>query len=233
MKEEEKKNDIPTRLPDAMNKKITIIAKDAIIRRLSKALGADGYSITPYSDIAAAMSSGSIGNIIFFDLSLAARNAGEVVRLLKDAHPVSSIIVITKKGGFDDAVETVQAGASDYLEKPIRIIEARIKIERAMSEMNLRRQLADIGNGDAVAASNGHSVADFLESKLDALLNKMARVENINLYDTVMAEVEKALFRIVLKKTNGNQLNAARILGVNRNTLNKKMRGYKALKKNK
>ena len=40
----------------------------------------------------------------------------------------------------------------------------------------------------------------------------------------VIAEVEKPLLEVVLKRTGGNQLRAARILGINRNTLRKKIR---------
>jgi two-component system nitrogen regulation response regulator GlnG len=49
--------------------------------------------------------------------------------------------------------------------------------------------------------------------------------ENIppGLYDRVLAEVEHTLFNITLKYSRGNQLKAAQILGINRNTLRRKM----------
>ncbi len=76
---------------------------------------------------------------------------------------------------------------------------------------------------------NACSIKEFLEGKLNGFLNKMTRVENSNLYETIVAEVEKALFGIVLKETGGNQVKAAKILGINRNTLNKKMKEYKLI----
>jgi two-component system nitrogen regulation response regulator GlnG len=42
------------------------------------------------------------------------------------------------------------------------------------------------------------------------------------LYDRVLAEVERSLFKVTLKHSNGNRLKAAKILGINRNTLRKK-----------
>lgn len=42
-------------------------------------------------------------------------------------------------------------------------------------------------------------------------------------YDRIMREVEKPLLRRTLKATGGNQLKAAEILGINRNTLRKKL----------
>jgi Fis family transcriptional regulator len=48
-----------------------------------------------------------------------------------------------------------------------------------------------------------------------------------DLYQLVIGEVEKPLFRAVLRYTNGNQSEAAEILGINRGTLRKKLKEYK------
>ncbi|MFZ6017624.1 MAG: helix-turn-helix domain-containing protein [Nitrospirota bacterium] len=71
------------------------------------------------------------------------------------------------------------------------------------------------------------SIKEFLEDKLNRYLKEMTRLESCNLYDTVLSEVEKALIAIVLKETKGNQLRAAKTLGVNRNTLRAKIKEYK------
>jgi DNA-binding protein Fis len=55
----------------------------------------------------------------------------------------------------------------------------------------------------------------------------MTQLETANLHTTVMSEVEKAVISIVLKETNGNQLKAAKTLGINRNTLRTKIKEYK------
>jgi len=44
------------------------------------------------------------------------------------------------------------------------------------------------------------------------------------LYDRVLAEVERPLLRVALSATRGNQIKAAAMLGLNRNTLRKKLR---------
>ena len=44
-----------------------------------------------------------------------------------------------------------------------------------------------------------------------------------NMYDTVIREVERPLISLVLEETDGNQTKTAQILGINRNTLRKKM----------
>jgi two-component system nitrogen regulation response regulator GlnG len=44
-----------------------------------------------------------------------------------------------------------------------------------------------------------------------------------DVYDSVLREIEAPLLRTVLERTGGNQLRAAEILGINRNTLRKKL----------
>lgn len=50
-----------------------------------------------------------------------------------------------------------------------------------------------------------------------------------NMYDLVLAQIEKPLFEAVLEHTKGNQSRAAEMLGLNRGTLRKKLRSYKLL----
>ncbi len=45
-------------------------------------------------------------------------------------------------------------------------------------------------------------------------------------YDMVISSVEKPLLEVVLTHTEGNQTQASEILGINRNTLRKKMQHY-------
>jgi Fis family transcriptional regulator len=47
-----------------------------------------------------------------------------------------------------------------------------------------------------------------------------------DLYDLVIGEVERPLFKAVMDYTQGNQSQAAGILGINRGTLRKKLRAY-------
>jgi Fis family transcriptional regulator len=47
-----------------------------------------------------------------------------------------------------------------------------------------------------------------------------------DLYDLVIGEVERPLFKAVMDYTQGNQSQAAGILGINRGTLRKKLRSY-------
>ncbi|MCA3254994.1 MAG: nitrogen regulation protein NR(I), partial [Alphaproteobacteria bacterium] len=43
------------------------------------------------------------------------------------------------------------------------------------------------------------------------------------LYDRILAEMERPLLMLSLAATRGNQIQAAKLLGINRNTLRKKL----------
>ena len=49
------------------------------------------------------------------------------------------------------------------------------------------------------------------------------------IYDMVIRTVERPMLEFVLRKANGNQTAAAEILGINRNTLRRKLSEYDLL----
>lgn len=73
-------------------------------------------------------------------------------------------------------------------------------------------------------------VHTFLEKWLDRSIkqyvSKMDGNENGHLYELIIGGTEKPLLKMVLEKTHGNQTKAANILGINRNTLRKKIQDY-------
>jgi Fis family transcriptional regulator, factor for inversion stimulation protein len=75
------------------------------------------------------------------------------------------------------------------------------------------------------------SLEKLVRSKLEVLFQqqKYNHVELQGLYDVVMAQVEKPLIEMALKAQNGNQLRTAQMLGINRNTLKKKITYYRIL----
>ena len=68
------------------------------------------------------------------------------------------------------------------------------------------------------------SIGKFVESKLQSFMHNIKSFETFNLYDMVIPEVERSLILMVMKETKGNQVKAAKLLGINRNTLRSKIR---------
>ena len=69
-----------------------------------------------------------------------------------------------------------------------------------------------------------------LQDKIETLLDKYFKDldgENPNdVYDMVLNSVEKPLLIYIMNYAQGNQTRAAKILGLNRNTLRKKLEFY-------
>jgi two-component system nitrogen regulation response regulator GlnG len=64
---------------------------------------------------------------------------------------------------------------------------------------------------------------EIVERKLMECVRGLREHASANLYDLMIGLVEKPLLRAVLRETSGNQVRAAQILGINRNTLRKKL----------
>lgn len=74
---------------------------------------------------------------------------------------------------------------------------------------------------------------EMVKSKLAGLLARIDGYPVHDLYEKVVARVERPLFDLVLAHTGGNQVKAAEILGLNRNTLRKKLAELGMQKKSK
>ncbi len=72
---------------------------------------------------------------------------------------------------------------------------------------------------------------DMVKAKLSELLARIDGYPAHDLYEKVVARVERPLFDLVLAHTGGNQVKAAELLGLNRNTLRKKLAGLGIKKK--
>ena len=68
-------------------------------------------------------------------------------------------------------------------------------------------------------------IEKWLSSKIKKYIERL-NGNGGNLYDLVLLGIEKPLINIVLREVKGNQVCAANILGINRNTLRKKIDQY-------
>ena len=71
------------------------------------------------------------------------------------------------------------------------------------------------------------ALEEIVRKKLASFLSKWDGYDTDDLYDAIIRRVEKPLIELVLEKTKGNQIRAAKMLGINRNTLHKKIKDLK------
>jgi len=68
-----------------------------------------------------------------------------------------------------------------------------------------------------------NNLEEIVSSKIDTIVKDSIEFEKKSLLADVINQVEKPLLRSVLSQTKWNQQKASKILGINRNTLRKKI----------
>lgn len=88
-------------------------------------------------------------------------------------------------------------------------------------------KLMQLMNGHATHAGNGKapetSLEGYLEMKMGDFVKGMRNGSARNLHPILISAVERPLITSALRETQGNQIQAAELLGLNRNTLRKKI----------
>ena len=109
----------------------------------------------------------------------------------------------------------------ENLVRRLAVLYSQETIDRAVIDSELSEGKA----GERVAAQPAESLAGAVEQHLRAYF--AAHEDGLpapGLYDRVLREIERPLLELSLSATRGNQIRAAKLLGLNRNTLRKKIR---------
>jgi len=93
----------------------------------------------------------------------------------------------------------------------------------APGPMLMPRDLALARRDARTATYDDLSLEDIVRLKLKEYFRQTRDVEPADLYRLIVERIERPLIELTLERTNGNQLKAAAILGINRNTLHKKL----------
>ena len=73
------------------------------------------------------------------------------------------------------------------------------------------------------------SIQEVVQKSLEDYFNDLGEQQASNIYDMVVLTVEKPILEVVMTRADGNQSHAAQMLGINRNTLRKKLVDYKLI----
>ncbi|HEY4072537.1 MAG TPA: helix-turn-helix domain-containing protein [Herbaspirillum sp.] len=70
------------------------------------------------------------------------------------------------------------------------------------------------------------SIQDAVTKSLEKYFRDLGEQSPSNIYEMVVVTVEKPMFEAVMARADGNQSTAAEMLGINRNTLRKKLQAH-------
>jgi two-component system nitrogen regulation response regulator GlnG len=116
------------------------------------------------------------------------------------------------------------------LENLIRRLAALVP-QSVITEAILAPELADYVAVEEAATPARGDEADTMATVVERHVNRLLAAiresgEEGVLYERALAELERPLIRMTLAETRGNQIRAAALLGLNRNTLRKKIREH-------
>ena len=77
--------------------------------------------------------------------------------------------------------------------------------------------------------TRNNDIAESVNRVLDRYFQDLDGEKPVAIYSLVMKNAEKPMLEFVLRQANGNQTIAAEMLGINRNTLRRKLTHYDLL----
>jgi len=111
----------------------------------------------------------------------------------------------------------------------ILIADNEDKVKQILAQMLNKAgntNISIIKEGDTIKIADKDSLKDLvsLEGKIIELGESLYNEKKGVLYKTILEVIEKPLIEYTLERTEGNQLKAARVLGLNRNTIRSKIK---------
>jgi len=135
-----------------MAKVLLVDDEVTMVQMVTELLRAEGHEVFPFTNgKAAAESLESVHpELVITDLYLDKTRAFgfEILKLARGLNPPALVVMITAFGSIETAVEAMKLGSYDYLEKPFKLDELKLCIQRALSyndavseNVYLRKQL--------------------------------------------------------------------------------------------
>lgn len=189
--------------------------------------------VSAQRNLSALARQGSFRQDLFYRLNVVAIRLPPLRERLEDVGDLArAFLVRAKREGLPE--KTIDNAAIERLKTysfpgNLRELENLLRRAAALSPASVitsREINGELGQAATEALPNGEG--DDIEAALNRrLANEFAAASpglpHSGLYDRLLAEIEKPLIKQTLHATRGNQIRAAAVLGINRNTLRKKI----------
>jgi DNA-binding NtrC family response regulator len=127
--------------------RVLVVEDDDIVRDLIVSLLEDeNYAVEAVESGEEALKAldRELYDLVLLDLNLPGMSGLNVLSAAPAVQTDAQFIVMTAFGSVDTAVEAMKLGAFDYLNKPFRSEELLLTIERALRQIDLRREVAQL-----------------------------------------------------------------------------------------
>src|SRR6185369_6764847 len=108
-----------------------------MVQMVAELLRSEGHEVFPFTNGPAALAAlnAQSPEVVITDLYFDKTRAHglEIIKKSRELNPPAVVIVITGFGSIETAVEAMKTGAFDYLEKPFKVDELKLCVQRALS----------------------------------------------------------------------------------------------------
>ena len=110
---------------------------------LAMMLRGGGFDVDEAGDGTEGRELGTTGayDVVITDLRMGEHDGLDVLRAIKEAQPMTEVIVMTAYGTIESAVEAMRFGAFDYIQKPFTEHELIVKVTKAIESRRLHGQM--------------------------------------------------------------------------------------------
>ena len=154
--------------------KILIVDDEKSIRdTLQDILEDEGYAITTAAnaELARAALKASEFDLILLDIWMPDIDGITLLREIRDGGNKCPVVMISGHGTVETAVEAIQYGAYDYLEKPLTTAKLLVTLNRALQSSEQAKQISQLKSQlEPVAELVGHSeIIEQLRNKIEKI----------------------------------------------------------------
>lgn len=110
--------------------------EDALRTVLSAELNSEGYEVGTAADGMEALDELQKGayDLVLLDIRMPNMNGFEVLKVIKERHAGTKVIMLTGFADLKNAIESKKLGAEDFVSKPYDLVDLLTTIDRVMSE---------------------------------------------------------------------------------------------------
>ncbi|QJD58803.1 sigma-54-dependent Fis family transcriptional regulator [Pseudomonas sp. gcc21] len=140
------------------NEHILLVEDDSGLRELlQEELEAEGYTVTACGDAESGLRvlREDIPDMLISDLRLPGADGLSLLPAISELTPRPTVLIITAFGSVQQAVESLKAGADDFLTKPLEMDHFLLSVSRLLENRRLRSELHRYRSLMAVEQLNG------------------------------------------------------------------------------
>ena len=117
--------------------------------------------------------------VVITDLMMPEIDGLAVLAQVKTHHPHTDVIIMTAYATVDNAVNALQQGAADYLQKPVNFAELNIRLQKLALMRSLARNADDLKTAMQTTEYGAAQTIHMLENMVVDLQNTCTEVEHI------------------------------------------------------